>query len=146
MGPPSGLCLSPVLSDLPGPVQVPAQSGHSSNADSSSMASEGVISGSSASVGGSFYRPSFTSQSTQTAQCPSSAPVSRHATSRMETVERFARHLSLYRRVTVSSPCVAGLPRVSCTSIVRCTVAGVQIEAILFLRRPSRRSPIFYCS
>ena len=100
IGPSPGLCLFPVLSDLPGPVQAPVQLEHSSDAYSSSLASERVVSGPSASVGGSSYRPTFTSQSAQTTTCPSSAPEPPHATaSCVETVERFARHLGLFHRV-----------------------------------------------
>ena len=70
------------------------------DAYSSSLASERVVSGPSASVGGSSYRPTFTSQSAQTTTCPSSAPEPPHATaSCVETVERFARHLGLFHRV-----------------------------------------------
>ena len=100
VGPYSGLCLSPVLSDSPGLVQAPVQPGHSSAPLSSSLASEGVVSRSSASVGGSFCHLAFTSWSAQTAPCPSSTPEPPHATAFcVETVERFARHLGLSRRV-----------------------------------------------
>ena len=69
-----GLCFSLLVSDLPGPVQAPVQPRDSSDSDSSSLASERVVSGPSASVGGSSCRPAFTSRSAQTAPCPSSRP------------------------------------------------------------------------
>ena len=65
-----------------------------------SLAPERVVPGAQEPGGGSSDRPTTKSRSSQTAACSSSSPEPPHAaTSCMETVQRFARHLGLSRGV-----------------------------------------------
>ena len=100
VGWPPGLYLSTFCADSPGLEQAGLVQGDFSHPYRSVMASEGVVSRAPEFCGGSSGAPAYTSRITQTAPLSSSAPEPPRAElSCVATVQRFARHLGLSRRV-----------------------------------------------